>query len=360
MKFKVIARMLLILILLDLAIIVSNLTVRADETVSPAMLGGNSRDAFYSAENLSNENFTIVVLPDTQRYSGKYPWIFDSQAQWIVDNWESMNIVFVTHVGDIVENWDVLNEWDNADSSMSKLDDNVPWGILPGNHDGGDLTHYNKFFGYDRFSGKSWYGGAYQNRNTNNYQLFSAAGDEYLIFHLQYAPSDDVLAWANETIDNYPDRRVIVTTHEYMTGFGTDLRSIIGERIWRKLVKPHVEQIFLVLCGHYYEEARRTDVVSGHVVHQLIANYQFRTNGGDGWLRILEFCPGHDKIYVKTYSPYLDRYETDPNSEFTLDTSMTDSAVGDRLLPLYITLVSIPILAIATVFFKHRKKHVAL
>ncbi len=47
--------------------------------------------------------FTIVALPDTQHYSEAFPGIFKSQTQWIVDNKDSRNIVFVTHEGDIVK-----------------------------------------------------------------------------------------------------------------------------------------------------------------------------------------------------------------------------------------------------------------
>ncbi|MEM2779860.1 MAG: PKD domain-containing protein [Candidatus Bathyarchaeia archaeon] len=277
-----------------------------------------------SIEEPMNLNFTIIVLPDTQYYSQSYPEIFNNQTEWIVKNKETMNIVFVTHEGDIVENWNVLAEWQNANNSMSKLDNIVPWGILPGNHDGAgmDLTNYNTYFGYERFSGESWYGGAYQDNNANSYQLFSAAGDDYLIFHFQYAPSDSVLAWANTTIDNYPDRRVIVVTHDYL---GTDgSRSTNGEAIWQKFVKPHADQVFLVICGHAAAETMRTDTVDGHVVYQLLANYQSRSNGGNGWLRVLTFSPLEDKIYVKTYSPYLNSYEKDSNSDFTLDYDMTD------------------------------------
>ena len=356
-KFKVISRTALILFLLELATIASNLTIRADETI-PTMVSGNSWDVFYRAENLSNENFTIVVLPDTQYYSERYPWIFDNQTQWIVENSERLNIVFVSHVGDLVEHWGDTTEWENANNSMSKLDENVPWGVLPGNHDGfyGNLTNYNKYFGYDRFSDKSWYGGAYQDNSINSYQLFSAGGEDYLIFHLQTRPSDDILVWANETIGNHPNRKVIVTTHEYMLGHGTDQRSPFGEEMWQKLVKPNADQVFLVLCGHNYKETRRTDIVNGHVVHQLLANYQYGTNGGNGWLRILEFSPRDDKIFVKTYSPYLNKFETDPSSQFTLDVNVTD--LDDNLLPIRIALISIvlgAVIAVVAIYFKHRR-----
>ena len=49
------------------------------------------------------ENFTIIVLPDTQYYSESFPAVFDNQTQWIADNIEQMNIVFVTHLGDVVD-----------------------------------------------------------------------------------------------------------------------------------------------------------------------------------------------------------------------------------------------------------------
>ena len=210
------------------------------------------------------ENFTVVVLPDTQFYSESYPGIFDNQTQWIVNEAENLNVVFVTHEGDLV-NQNVLAQWQNANRSLSKLDGQVAWGVLPGNHDGaasgGSLTNYNTFFGYSRFAGKSWYGGHYSSSNANNYELFSGGGDDYLIFHFQYHPSDAVLAWANSTIAGFPDRRVIVVTHDYLNVDGS--RTTEGNHIWNSFVAPHADQVILVLCGHNHGEAKRVDTVNG-------------------------------------------------------------------------------------------------
>lgn len=300
---------------------------------APADIISGEKTWAYSPYNL--ENFTIIVLPDTQYYSESYPGIFDSQTQWIVDNIGTMNIVFVTHLGDIVDEWYDLAQWENANRSLSTLDGNVPWGVLPGNHDGvsSEQTNFEEYFGYDRFSSNSWYGGAYQNNNKNNYQLFSAGGDDYLILHLQYDPSDAVLAWASNIIDNYPTRRVIVSTHDYINWWWlSDFRSNIGERIWQKLVKPHADQIFLVLCGHVDVEDHRTETINEHSVHQVVTDYQESPNGGNGWLKILEFSPLQDKIFVKTYSPYLDKLHSDPNSMFTLDYDMTSKEANISVL----------------------------
>ena len=277
----------------------------------------------YSPYNL--ENFTIIVLPDTQYYSEKYPEVFDNQTQWIVDNIESMNIVFVTHLGDLVDDWDVIEQWENANHSMSKLDGNVPWGVLAGNHDGvgPEQNNFQRYFGYDRFINQSWYGGVYQNNSKSNYQLFSAGGDDYLILQLQYDPSDDILEWASNVIKDYPFRRVIVSNHMYITWWWEGWRSPIGERVYNKLVKEHADQIFLVLCGHVDVVDTRTQEVNGYVVHELVFDYQEQSNGGNGWLKILEFSPSQDKIFVKTFSPYLNQFERDSASEFTLDYNMT-------------------------------------
>ncbi len=227
------------------------------------------------------DNFTLVALPDTQFYSESYPSIFDNQTQWIVDTAGNLKTIFVTHEGDVVNVMTQTIQWENANHSMSKLDGNVPWAIAPGNHElDSNATNYNTYFGYDRFNGKSWYGGAYQNTNTNSYELFSGGDDDYLIFHLQYGVNDSVLAWANTTISSYPNRRAIVTTHDYMDSSGT--RSTTGTLIWNDFVAPHANQIFLVMCGHTLGETIRTDIVNGHTVYQLLADFQGRANGGNG------------------------------------------------------------------------------
>jgi hypothetical protein len=72
-------------------------------------------------------------------------------------------------------------------------------------------------------------------------------------------------------------------------------------------------------------ENKKVDVVNGHTVYQLLADYQDRSpKGGNGWLRILEFHPSDDEVIVKTYSSYLGQYETDADSSFTLSYDMTN------------------------------------
>ena len=98
-----------------------------------------------------------------------------------------MNIVFVTHVGDCVQQGDEFKptyqqEWIDADAAMRKLElpPEIPYGIAVGNHDQvpigsakGNTQFFNEFFGILRFQNKSWYGGHYGRNNDNHYELFS-------------------------------------------------------------------------------------------------------------------------------------------------------------------------------------------
>jgi hypothetical protein len=64
----------------------------------------------------------------------------------------------------------------------------------------------------------------------------------------------------------------------------------------------------------------------GNKVHQILANYQFEDNGGEGYLRIMTFIPESDKIEVQTYSPDLQKYMTTSMSQFSLQYGMKRKA----------------------------------
>jgi len=299
---------------------------------------------FFGRENPS---FTVVVLPDTQKYllNAAYPQIFTSQTQWIVDNAVSENIVFMTHEGDLVDTWNSATEWGNANDSISLLDGVVPYGLAVGNHDKYEnpadpmydtvSTYFNQTFPYTRYESEPWYGGHYPaapdpNGNSNNYQLFSAGGDDYIVLHLEDYPTPAVIAWADGVLKANPARKAIITTHGYMDTGGSYTGKWGSTQYIRDLVTAN-DNVYFVLCGHFTGEKAKTTTVNGRLVHEMIADYQGRANGGDGWLRILRFEPDEDKVYVRTYSTWHDAYEADSGSQFTLDFPMsgyTFAAIG--------------------------------
>jgi hypothetical protein len=77
-----------------------------------------------------------------------------------------------------------------------------------------------------------------------------------------------------------------------------------------------------VFSGHVLGDGtgyRSTLNDGGKVVHQMLANYQVKGEGGRGDLRVLEFKPDGETVVVRTYSPSLDRYDTAFDQQFTLN-----------------------------------------
>lgn len=287
------------------------------------------------------EPWTLIALPDTQYLAQSYPQIFTSQTQWIVNNRQALNIQMVVHEGDIVETWNSTTQWARANTSMSLLiDANIPVTMAPGDHDhqgqdpDGSTSYFDQTFPGSRFDGDSWWGGSY-NGNTNHYVLLRIAGDDYIFIGLDFCPSSDEIEWANTIISRYANRKAILTTHALIDDNGayngtSDCSRYGGDTsfIWNDLIRHH-DNLQLVLCGHMHlNDGERHQTVAnnnGVPVHQVLADYQARSQGGAGRLRIMTFDPELDQIRVKTYSPYTNSYETDSDSEFTLPYEMGGS-----------------------------------
>ncbi|WP_159599855.1 metallophosphoesterase [Agromyces humi] len=312
----------------------------------------------------AEDDFTIVVIPDTQGYTntGGIDAIFDQQTQWIVDQRDQLDTRFAIHVGDLVESWPNVNQWARASRSMAILDAaGVPSSVLPGNHDlsitTGESSTYDTYFPPSRYSAATWnsasvrYGGylgqnqfgpdGIDRKNKDNYALLDAGGLKLLIVNLEFESPAYSLAWAQRVIDAHPDRRVILATHGFITTSGTRSNTVIrtdttpksANDVWNELVYRNCS-IFMVVNGHWHDgelsEARRTDPnACGRPVHQVLSDYQDRANGGNGWLRYYTFHPATDTIDAFTYSPYLQQMENDADSRFTLSYDMHAPAGGE-------------------------------
>ena len=79
----------------------------------------------------------IVLLPDTQTYSEKYPEVLDSQINWVTRN--ANQIDFVLQQGDLTQN-NNDKEWTVIRNAFSKLNGKVPYVLAAGNHDMGSAV----------------------------------------------------------------------------------------------------------------------------------------------------------------------------------------------------------------------------
>lgn len=283
-----------------------------------------------------NENFSFIILPDTQKYTMYNPHIFKNQTEWIVKNRDLLHIKFVSHLGDIVQSGALENsEWEIASNSMSLIEAaNIPYGIIPRNHDvdavdvsEAGFSKYNEVFPISRFNNKPWFGGNYH-EYQNNYQLITAGGIDFIIVNLEVDAADDVLEWAGNVLAKHIERKAIVTMHAYLSDTGERFQSPhfrtngnSGEQIWQKLIKKQCN-VFLVLSGHAHSGDGENRLTSTNdcekPVEQIVQDYQDRENGGNGLLRIYKFYPSKKELHISTYSPITNQYEHDEDSEFTL------------------------------------------
>jgi hypothetical protein len=320
----------------------------------------------YRAPALENSaSWSLVLIPDIQNYvkwSRNQP-ILELMMAWIEENIDPLNIRMVVCVGDLVQsNEKIINDydgnqtstqqWQAASRAFERLDGKVPYVAAAGNHEysidpqGNRSSRYSEFFTSERnhLNQKIL---VQNNRNEQGqptlensaYELKNLHGQDYLFLTVEYAPRDSIVEWAKEiaALDQYKQHRIVLITHAYLTpkdqlwsrspvtwlywepynlnnqikrSKGVPLpKANNGRQIWEKLVQP-ASNIEMVFCGHISGEGYRRDVnVAGKAVHEVLFDTQdlgggHRSgNGGDGWLRILEFFPDNKTVKLKTFSP---------------------------------------------------------
>ena len=280
-------------------------------------------------EDITDFDYSFVVVGDTQTVANKTPEKFRLIYDWIIDNKEKKNIQFVMGLGDITDE-SLDREWNLAMYNIRRMKDaGIPFSLTRGNHD--TVETFNKNYSYEEFS--SSVEGAFDETMLNTWQKFSVGNRKYIVFALDFGPSDAVLAWAEEIITAHPDHNVIITTHSYLYRDGTTLDSSdlypptsgnTGDHMWEKLIKKH-ENIVLVLSGH--DPVGRIIMAqdegdNGNIVTQMLVDFQYEdaNQGGLGIVTILHFSENSDEIQVETYSTAQKQYYKPRNQfTFTLD-----------------------------------------
>jgi hypothetical protein len=269
--------------------------------------------------------FVIAVLPDTQSYCTWRRVEFRKQIDWLLANAQDKNIVFVTHLGDVVDGGKDDRQWAHALKALDPLlaQDWLPFSIVRGNHD--DPDYFRMHLPLSLMSGKPWFVGAAPS-GLSQAQMFKVEGARFLHIGFPIWPSPEDLRWADELLDR-PDLAgvpVVITTHEYLEGHG---KTATGKRIWNDFVKSN-PMVFMVLCGHHAMERNFVDYnAAGLPVYEMLSDYQqFRPFGGNGLMRLITIDPVKNTIAVETFSPYYrynsgaktntHYYETDADSQF--------------------------------------------
>jgi len=277
--------------------------------------------------------FKMIVLTDIQKYYAKANFMLPVVFDWIVAQAVAdPSIKYVLSEGDITDhNYDY--EWWYGTNQFYRLDGLVPWTIISGNHDkvGGLALKMNHYFPPAHFSAGTF--AAYTDPTYGpdmgaNYSTMSAGSLNWLLLNAGDLSHSGQRLFLQAACDTYPNHKAILTTHGLL--WDTGILYPDEKNIFTDVVEGG-ENVFLAMCGHRYGEKQLTRKWgSERTVDMLMANFQNGTNGGDGYLRILEFIPNDNRIDFKTYSPYRDNYYVDADSQFSLDVAMGEGTVLTR------------------------------
>lgn len=257
-------------------------------------------------------DFSIAWTSDTQYYTESFPDQYDEQTKWIVDNRDRLNLRYLVHTGDIIDDFDQDWEWEVGDRNMKLLEDNgIPYGVLGGNHDvgagNGCFADYWNWFGEYRFKDSPVYGGSYQN-NLGHYDLVTADGVELLFVYMSWDVYDEEINWMNEVLRKYPDRKAFLCFHNYIVASTAEL-DYTGLRVQREVVAVN-PNVIGILGGHYHGSAINItafdddkDGTNDRLVYQMCTDYQSGEMGGLAYLKMMYFDLANGKIYLNSYSP---------------------------------------------------------
>ena len=312
-------------------------------------------------------SFSMILVPDPQSYTkfaANQP-LFDLQTAWIAQNIDLLNIKAALFTGDMVEhtgkqiyaplpneyNGDQTGrqQWEAVSRALSRLDNRIPYVVAQGNHDIGHITATDRHTIMPEYirpeRNIKWEKtlvstcANFEGVHTMENSAYEFDGGEnwgkLLIITFEFAPRDEAIEWAKQLteLEKYKNHKVIILTHSWLDTDGNRIAKEgytlspcnWAEAVWQKLVYPS-KNIKLVLCGHTgaapaikggeaekinykpTSSLRIDKAADGHAVTQMMFNSQqgdgdWNGNGGDCWLRILEFRPDGETISVRTFSP---------------------------------------------------------
>lgn len=310
-------------------------------------------------------SFSMILIPDPQSYTkfaANQP-LFDLQTAWVAQNIDRLNIKAALFTGDMVEqngkqisapkpneyNGDQTGrqQWEAVSRALSRLDNRLPYVVAQGNHDIGEITATDRHTIMPNYvypernilfekclvsTCQNWQG--VHTMENSAYEFHDKAWGDLLVITLEFAPRDEAIAWAKELTesDKYKNHKVILLVHSWLntagdriTQEGYTLRPCNwADDVWKKLVYPS-KNIVMVLSGHSgaapkiegdvkstnfkpTSSYRIDKAADGRSIPQMMFNSQqgdgdWNGNGGDCWLRILEFKPDGKTIGVRTFSP---------------------------------------------------------
>jgi hypothetical protein len=223
----------------------------------------------------------FVILGDTQDFAAHRPDLFFNATQWIASQ---SDIIYVTQMGDLVDNRDNLTQWQTAYDAMHVLDGHASWGVVPGNHDlqgvsgtgegGENTTNFNTFFG-----------------DCEHYDIVK---NRFIFIYIRHDHPD----YAEEVLQAHPRLYAIIVVHANLGGSQFDVG--LHERLAK------YDNVIAVFSGHHLGASfLRYFHGQGGIDNLILTDYQDLkplTNA-------LKVCTVfQDRIEVETFEPMTNTY----------------------------------------------------
>lgn len=183
---------------------------------------------------------SIVFIGDPHLNLQTAASVWITQTNWIRDNAGSTNwnIKAVLCAGDF-DGGNINGPQDSTPNvtlgwtaGWNTIDGTgIPYLMTIGNHDyhlnqpaTRDSTVFDAQLGNARISGKSFFGGAWDDGATskaNEYILVTVGTHNFLIMALEFYPRPAAIAWADGVIAAHLDKEILIITHGYMNAGGS-------------------------------------------------------------------------------------------------------------------------------------------
>lgn len=269
----------------------------------------------------SEAPYSVVYVPDICNLTtSANAETWNTMAQWIADNVEAANIQHVVMSGNNTKD-NKVTSYEYAKTGIKKFSDKVSWSTTvgyydaeySGNNTARDTSEYSQFVNetvIKQSEAKNTYGGCYvdsenKKHTENAYYRFDVNGVKWMILQLEYKPAVDVISWAEGILKEYPLDNVILSTPEFINGYGYETAELNLKNLTNNT------NVKLVLCSH-------ADNGTGAVVQRNVNNVPvlmmnaagldagdnaYYTDRALGMIGILRFSADGKNVALQYYSP---------------------------------------------------------
>ena len=206
-----------------------------DYVYSFAVVGDTQNLNYIDAENYVEALKTNPSLTPAAYTAAHMKTLYN----WILENQSSKNIQYVMGLGDITQSFNTSQtyydeEWALAKEALALLDGKLGYSLVRGNHD--ISSGLNGTFGVgNRYhtdlkalsettdaEGRPMAGFLDAEKIEDTYRKITISnGDKYIIFTLDYYPTEACLAWLDSTLSENSDYTAIITLHAFLTKDGS-------------------------------------------------------------------------------------------------------------------------------------------